>query len=192
MSRIVMILDNAANAVRQAAVTEASFMARSEGYKASLQSLSDDLTDNDRLRVPDAVADNEVMLSTMDGGLQIRITDALIKVKQSKSIVTTKLVNRSGTVKEYVQNGDYEITIDGSLIGEQGKFPYDDLNNILIPLIEKVENLRMASAYTDAFGITEVVLKEATFDQNQMRLFNVMPFRLVFSSDGNYEFLVEE
>lgn len=192
MSRMVIILDNAANAARQAAVTEASFVVRSAGYQASLQGLQDDLTDNDRLRVPDAVADNEVVLSALDGDLQIRITDAVIKVEQSKSIVTTKLVNRGGTVKEYVQNGDYEITVEGSLIGEQGKFPYDDLNNVLISLIEKVENLRMASAYTDAFGITEVVLKKATFDQNQMKLFNVMPFRLEFSSDTSYDFLVEE
>ena len=189
---MVIILDNAANAARQAAVTEASFVVRSAGYQASLQGLQDDLTDNDRLRVPDAVADNEVVLSALDGDLQIRITDAVIKVEQSKSIVTTKLVNRGGTVKEYVQNGDYEITVEGSLIGEQGKFPYDDLNNVLISLIEKVENLRMASAYTDAFGITEVVLKKATFDQNQMKLFNVMPFRLEFSSDTSYDFLVEE
>ncbi len=213
MSVIRVILDrayNAANAARQAAVTEASFAERSSGYRAGNPPLQVSYSDNDRLRLPKSenatttpndgiqmrggtgMVDNEVAIATSDGKVEIRITDALIKVEQSKRIVTTQLVNRSGTVKEYVQNGDYEITVEGSLIGEQGKFPYDNLNNVLIPLVEKVENLRMASAYTDAFGITEVVLKKATFDQNQMRLFNVMPFRLEFSSDTSYEFLVEE
>lgn len=195
MSAIRVILDrayNAANAARQAAVTDASFAERSSGYRAGNPPLQVSYSDNDRLRIPAGTYDNEVSITTSDGRTEIRITDAVIKVEQSKSIVTTKLVNRSGTVKEYVQNGDYEITVEGSLIGEQGKFPYDNLNNVLIPLVEKVENLRMASAYTDAFGITEVVLKKATFDQNQMKLFNVMPFRLEFLSDTSYEFLVEE
>ena len=195
MSVIRVILDrayNAANAARQAAVTEDSFAERSSGYRAGKPPLQVSYSDNDRLRIPAGTSDNEVSIATIDGRTEIRITDALIKVEQSKRIVTTQLVNRSGTVKEYVQMGDYEITIDGHLIGEQGKFPYDDLNNILIPLLERAENLKMASKYTEAFGINEVVLTESVFDQNQMKLFNVMPFELKFVSDSSYEFLVEE
>ena len=94
------------------------------------------------------------------------------------------------------QNGDTlnnTLTQSSETINSGGKNIKNFNITINDGLISRVENLRrMASAYTDAFGITEVVLKEATFDQNQMRLFNVMPFRLVFSSDGNYEFLVEE
>lgn len=186
------MLDNAGNAARQAAVTAASFAARRDGYMVGNPPIAVEYTDNDRLRLPDGTADNEVAISAGDGKGEIRITDALIKVEQSKRIVSTQLVNRSGTVKEYMQMGDYEITIDGHLIGEQGKFPYDDLNNILIPLLKRAENLKMASKYTEAFDITDVVLKKATFDQNQMKLFNVMPFRLEFLSDESYEFLVKE
>lgn len=195
MSVIRVILDrayNAANAARQAAVTEASFAERSSGYRAGNPPLQVSYSDNDRLRIPAGTYDNEVSIATIDGRTEIRITDAVIKVEQSKSIVTTKLVNRSGTVKEYVQMGDYVIKINGHLIGEQGKFPYDDLNNILIPLLERAENLKMASKYTEAFGINEVVLTESVLDQNQMKLFNVMPFELKFVSDSSYEFLVEE
>ncbi|MBP5613578.1 MAG: hypothetical protein J6X35_05495 [Bacteroidales bacterium] len=213
MSVIKVILDrayNAANAARQAAVTEASFAERSSGYRAGNPPLQVSYSDNDRLRLPKSenatttpndgiqmrggtgMVDNEVAIATGDGKVEIRITDALIKVEQSKRIVTTQLVNRSGTVKEYVQMGDYVIKINGHLIGEQGKFPYDDLNNILIPLLERAENLKMASKYTEAFGINEVVLTESVFDQNQMKLFNVMPFELKFVSDSSYEFLVEE
>lgn len=213
MSVIRVILDrayNAANAARQAAVTEASFAERSSGYRAGNPPLQVSYSDNDRLRLPKSenatttpndgiqmrggtgMVDNEVAIATGDGKVEIRITDALIKVEQSKRIVTTQLVNRSGTVKEYVQMGDYVIKINGHLIGEQGKFPYDDLNNILIPLLERAENLKMASKYTEAFGINEVVLTESVFDQNQMKLFNVMPFELKFVSDSSYEFLVEE
>ena len=213
MSVIRVILDrayNAANAARQAAVTEASFAERSSGYRAGNPPLQVSYSDNDRLRLPKSenatttpndgiqmrggtgMVDNEVAIATGDGKVEIRVTDALIKVEQSKRIVTTQLVNRSGTVKEYVQMGDYVIKINGHLIGEQGKFPYDDLNNILIPLLERAENLKMASKYTEAFGINEVVLTESVFDQNQMKLFNVMPFELKFVSDSSYEFLVEE
>ena len=62
----------------------------------------------------------------------------------------------------------------------------------MIPLLKRAENLKMASKYTEAFDITDVVLKKATFDQNQIKLFNVMPFRLEFLSDESYEFLVKE
>ena len=124
--------------------------------------------------------------------MEIRITDAVIKVEQQKKIVSTSLLNRNGTVKEYIQDGDYVITINGSLIGEQGKFPYGGLDEVLVPLMERAENLKISSRYTDAFGISEVVLTKATFDQNQMKLFNVLPFELEFVSDRNYDFLVEE
>ena len=68
---------------------------------------------------------------------------------------------------DYIQNSDYVITINGSLIGEQGKFPYGELNDVLVPLMERAENLKISSRYTDAFGISEAVLTKATFDRTR-------------------------
>lgn len=190
-TKIRLFMDNAGNAARQAAATAASFAVRSEAYMAGNPPVPASYTDDERLRIPGGVSDNEVAVSTQDG-VEIRITDAVIKVEQTKKILSTALLNRNGTVKEYIQDGDYTVTVSGSIIGEQGKFPYAELNDVIVPIMERAESLKMSSRYTDAFGISEVVLTKATFDQNQMRLFNVLPFALEFLSDRNYEFLVEE
>ena len=52
--------------------------------------------------------------------------------------------------------------------------------------------MEVASPYLEAFGICKVVLKQAQFNQSNLKHFNVMPFELTLLSDTDYNFLIEE
>ena len=44
----------------------------------------------------------------------------------------------------------------------------------------------------EAFGIDWVVLRQAKFEQQELKYFNTLPFTLTFESDETYNFLLEE
>lgn len=46
------------------------------------------------------------------------IPAAIIEITQSKNIITTAIQGRNGTVKEFISDGDFTITITGVIIGE--------------------------------------------------------------------------
>jgi len=50
-------------------------------------------------------------------------------ITQSKNIISTEVSGRSGTVDEYVNEGDYIITINGKVTEFFNVMPYDQLEN---------------------------------------------------------------
>ena len=110
---------------------------------------------------------------------------------QSNNIKSTPVTGRAGTVKELIQKQDYEIIVNGNLIGERNKFPYDALHKLEIILNEE-KSFEAKSVLLEAFGIDWVVLKTAKFGQKELKYFNTMPFSLTLESDNTYNFLVEE
>ena len=46
------------------------------------------------------------------------IPAAIIEITQSKNIITTAMQGRNGTVKEFISDGDFAITITGMIIGQ--------------------------------------------------------------------------
>jgi len=124
-------------------------------------------------------------------GTVIEIIDARINVTQQNTIKSTPVTGRAGTVKELIQKQDYTISVKGNLIGERNKFPYDALHKLEIILNEE-KSFEAKSVLLEAFGIDWVVLRQAKFEQQELKYFNTLPFTLTFESDETYNFLLEE
>ena len=169
-------------------------------YGAALQPVIPVYTYEDKLRPQNTVSpvgivtgpsesDNELILKS-DDGTTIYLIGVEIDVTQKNKIVATQLVNRTGTVKERIQREDYEVKVHGNLIGEQGKFPHEDLK-LLVKILNSTSSISCSSAYLDIFGITKLAFKKADFNQKELKHFNVLPIELTFESDEDYNFLVE-
>lgn len=191
----------AANAARQAGGTATVAAAKQGIYGAALQPVIPVYTYEDKLRPQNTVspvgivtgpseADNELILKSDDGTI-IYLIGVEIDVTQKNKIVATQLVNRIGKVKERIQREDYEVKVYGNLIGEQGKFPHEDLK-LLVRILNSTSSISCSSAYLDIFGIYKLVLTQAKFDQKGLKYFNTLPIELTFDSDEDYNFLVEE
>lgn len=136
---------------------------------------------------------NIVLMATVDGeSYNIEFADAKCKVVKENTIKETAIVNRRGTVKEYICASDYTVTISGNLfVKSRNDFPFEALE-LLNRLLNTTERMPVASVYLSFFGINYLVFKTGTFDQQTAKYVNVMPFSLTFASDENYNFLVED
>ncbi len=172
--------------------TAAVSKAKRELFKTVLP-ISTDLTKSDyydRLRTPGSQYDNNLILRSSDGKTEVEFIDVMMTITHTNNIVDTKLLNRAGTVKEYIQKKDYNIEVNGNIIGNGENFPYDTLED-LIKILNETTSFYAASVLLSAFDIHKVVLNTAKFDQNGMKYFNVLPFVLTLNSDDEYNFLIE-
>ncbi len=199
---------NAVNSARQAGNTTGVAYAKAGIYAGHLKTdknVLDNYTDRLNVTTKDGygkypfITENfpygNVILQT-DDGTYIEFIDTKIDITKQNTIKSTALVNRKGTVKEFVQAQDYAITLDGSLVGEgttpdTAKFPYDNLK-LLNDILSVSQSLKISSAYLSIFDINRVVLNNATFKQSSQKHVNIMNFTLSLLSDDDYSFIEEE
>lgn len=116
----------------------------------------------------------------------LRIDTVLFQVAQSKNIVKTAVQGFNGTVKEYTSDGDFEINVAGSIVGENpNEYPETDVQT-LIKLLSIPEPLEITSEFLGFFGITTVVVESFAFQQNA-GFRNVQPFTIRMLSDRPIE-----
>jgi hypothetical protein len=114
-----------------------------------------------------------------------------IDVSQDKNIVMTSVQGRNGTIKEYISDGDYRISIKGIL--SENAIDYKPIEKIqkLIKFCKANKEITTTSdLLRDEFGITSIVIKSYSLPQEpDMR--NIQKFELVCYSDTPYEIKIK-
>lgn len=92
--------------------------------------------------------------------------DILFSVSQSKKIITTEIQGRDGTVKEYIGLDDYQIQMTGRISGSYNVYE-KELVAQLKTILSVGQPLAVSSWYLQNLGITEIVVKDFSFGQNE-------------------------
>ena len=103
-------------------------------------------------------------------GERLVMNDAVVAISRSKNIVTTQMVGMNGTVKEYINDGDYSLNIvvgvaavrDGVIVDE---YPADGLRE-LRAFLDDNEALSVHSEFLDVFDINSIVVKSFAVSQD--------------------------
>lgn len=125
--------------------------------------------------------------------------EVVISVSQERNIVTTSLQGRDGTIKEYISNGDYGITLDIALTDYEGEPDEQTDEEFLLPKqdypISRLETLRkllttpqtveVESDFLYAFGIRSAVV--TSFSLQQETHSNRQSVQIQMLSDEPYE-----
>nr|WP_314801606.1 DUF6046 domain-containing protein [uncultured Capnocytophaga sp.] len=125
--------------------------------------------------------------------------EVIISITQQRNIVTTSLQGRDGTIKEYISNGDYGITLDIALTDYEGEPDEQTDEEFLLPKqdypISRVETLRkllttpqtveVESDFLYAFGIRSAVV--TSFSLQQETHSNRQSVQIQMLSDEPYE-----
>lgn len=120
---------------------------------------------------------------------KLRIDTCLLIIHQTKNIVKTPVQGRNGTVKEYIAQGDYLITIRGFLVSpESNVFPYTDMAK-LKKFCEAGKAINVTCQFLAAWGIRSIVIDEYTPSQ-VIGHRNMMAFDIQASSDTPFEIQV--
>lgn len=136
------------------------------------------VTDSDDVNLP-----SDVREITQE---DLQLTEILMTVQQSKNIVKTALNGRPGTVKEYISDGDYAITVEGMIVGEvPNVFPEDAVKR-LTTFLDLPQSLEVGSRLLTLFGITKIVVNDYNFFEIEGTR-NQVAFRLMMWSDTDFK-----
>jgi hypothetical protein len=143
-------------------------------------------------------------LALRQGDTQVVLRECVMTVSQEKNIISTALQGRSGTIKEYISDGDYQIEVSAAVQPNADgndndsekfsvppdRYPMEELRELMI-LFRESESLEVSSGFLDLFGVESVVVKSYEFTQETHQ--NRQSFRLTLLSDAPYEIkLMEE
>lgn len=129
----------------------------------------------------------ELTLKRSDGEALI-MNDAIAAISRSKNIVTTQITGQNGTIKEYISNGDYNISIvvgvaavkDGVIVDE---YPTEGLQE-LRQFLDNNEALEINSEFLKIFNIDRIVVK--SFSVTQSTESNYQSVNISAISDEEY------
>ena len=126
-------------------------------------------------------------LRTRDGQTLV-INDAVCAISRAKNIVSTQLVGMDGTIKEYINDGDYQLNIavgvvavrDGVIVDE---YPKEGISELRTFLDEK-ESIDVYSDFLDIFDINSIVIKSYSITQDTASNYQSVAISAV--SDNEY------
>ena len=117
------------------------------------------------------------------------LTDVTANVSMQKEIVKTQLVGHKGTIKEYVSDGDYQVSLSLGVVAmnDNGElldqYPEEAIST-LRKIFERPDALEVSSAFLDAFGINRIVV--TGFSAKQMTYANRQVVEITALSDEDY------
>lgn len=117
----------------------------------------------------------------------LRIEGCVLEVTMDRNIVTTSISGQDGTDKEFINNGDYSVKLNGFLsTPEPDVYPEIEVK-ILKAYLEAPVPLKINNTFlNDYFGVTTLVVMKSEFKQVRgMR--NVQYFTVDFISDIAFE-----
>lgn len=124
------------------------------------------------------------------GSENFRIDTVLIDVSQQKQIIKTPIQGVSGTVKEYISMGDYQVKVRGALVDQSAqRYPQEQAQQ-LREFLEVEDSIGIASRFlNDIFEVHKLVIESFSFPQVE-GFQNVQLFEFSAISDDPIELTV--
>lgn len=117
------------------------------------------------------------------------LRNAIVTVSQSRKIVTTDVQGLDGTVKEYINNGDYELTVQGTLALPGQNFPKDMINE-LRAYMEARQSIPIISSYLNSMQVYDIVI--TSWNLQWAGFINAIPYKFTALSDKPIELTIKE
>ena len=127
-----------------------------------------------------------VITDPQDENGSLDLFDCLVDFSMTQNIVKTPVNGRDGTIKEFVSDGDYEISIKGLLIDQDhpNRIPEEAIRKAL-QWFRKGKALGVEAKIFDVFGVHNIVVE--SFHMPQIPTYIQMrPFELKCISDTEY------
>lgn len=100
----------------------------------------------------------------------ILLYDMIMVVNQTKNIVKTPVQGRAGSFKEYISDGDFNVTITGKLSPPDKESVYiypEDAMNTLIELCKVQDSIAVVCKYLQRFSIYNLVIESYDLPQTE-------------------------
>lgn len=112
----------------------------------------------------------------------------LYNVAQQKNIVITPVQGRNTTVKEFISDGDYAITVKGLITGTNGQFPMSAMKDF-VSMLKAPIAVDVSSWFLQLFGIYQMVISYAECSEQEGN-YSSQTFELQAYSDQPIELYI--
>jgi hypothetical protein len=166
--------------------------ARHELYKGRIPISTPDESPISRRSQLGSLIFSDLQFLPINGTSHIPVDIALFDVHQAKLITRTAIQGRKGgQIKEYNGEDDFEITIKGVICGSNGRYPIDQVKN-LVQFCRYPQSLGIVSKYlNEVWDISEVVIYDYHFEMPEGS-HSYQKFELQCWSDKPVEILIKE
>jgi len=132
----------------------------------------------------------DIVLSDLAGDTMVQLLQALCFVSRTKKIIKTEVQGRDNTIKEYINNGDYQLNIKGAFANkEMYQYPLSELSD-LVKLNDLNEAVNVTSDYLEGvYGICNIVIESIDIRQEEGKQ-NMLMFDIKACSDETVELTV--
>lgn len=128
-----------------------------------------------------------------EGGIKVNrmvLPLVILEASRTKAIVTTSIEGRNGTIKEFSNLGDYDISIKGVLIGDDGQYPERQ-----VKALSDFESCPVAIGVTNEFfryiNVSKLVIKKINW-KGKEGYQNLQAFELDCISDEQVALTLED
>lgn len=131
----------------------------------------------------------------------LRFHECTYQVSQSKNIVTTPLQGFNGTIKEYMSDGDFQISIDGRLSGiydnvtdsfqRSSLYPFEYVKSLVAALRVPAAIPLSNQILSGIFGINFAVVTNFSFPRDTAGM-NFQKFTIDLISDRPIEVILSD
>jgi len=115
------------------------------------------------------------------------LEDAVLEISQTRNIVKTIVQGRDNTVKEFVNNGDYAISVRGSIFRRDYGHPTEDLKRLRDYLTYK-GSIKVVHEVLNALDVHEIVI--TGFQLPATPFVNVQPYAFTAVSEEPVELIL--
>ena len=96
-----------------------------------------------------------------EDGRTLRIDDATVNISQEKHIVRTQLVGLRGTIKEYICQGDYSVSLSVGIVAVRDgviadEYPEQGIRQVRA-FLDEDRAVEVSSTFFELFGISRLV-----------------------------------
>src|SRR5436190_19944369 len=97
----------------------------------------------------------------------VQLIWCLVNVQQTKNIVKTAIQGRDGTVKEYISQADYQVTLRGAISRSfQSTYPLEEMRHFL-QLLKDNRALKVTNPFLLMFEIYDLVVEDFSMGQEE-------------------------
>ena len=122
--------------------------------------------------------------------LEIGLRTVLCEVSMTKNIVKTPMQGVDGTIKEYISDGDYSVTIKGAIVSNDNSLPEEGIK-LLHQLCLVKDDIAVENEFLQLFDIYNIVIESYSFPEQEGYL-NMQLFELQCISDKPIQLIIED
>lgn len=122
-------------------------------------------------------------------GTTLQLDSAVVNVSRPKQIVVTEIEGRDGSVKEFINNGDFNISISGLVSNNNWIYPIEKVQQ-LHSFMKRKSNIEVNHEILNGLGIYEIVVTSYAFDKTPF--INCQPYSFEALSDDPIPLIAED